>query len=679
MPVTTRGSSNKPDASATTREVKGGVMSDEGYTEAVNPAPHPVKRARLALSKSKIPRKAAKSSEIDIRKGLLSMPVELFMQIILYVMPTGLLSLARASKAFREILMSRNAKEVWESAIERDPGLPAVPQEMSEPQFVALLFTNFCTLCGASTKLKPDGNLRVRLCAACRDTELVPYHENIIYTSNHIAIPISRGIKPKGRESEAIVGYVNATEQAQLKEATEIKAQRRQLIHERLEALGWTSGDFVFEDELQKAWDALVDVAKPLTERIWSNLVPKLKTMLEDKRVRQEEAARTERVIDLLLKLKWEFHPFQPIIDELDISSPLPSEPSSSLAPVDQTTSSPLHVLDSPFPGRVELLGWDCIKEVYEAQIPIENVEHEFNSRKPTIKQKVSEWRSETETRLAEIFCGVHKTYVGVNKSTSSSAHLSEVIRFLLRADTIFRVPLPRKTVDSAWKNSWRPKHKENALHYYPDCVLVPEQLPQTCPGPVVHPVVDLNGHVRHTEAESIVEALLKDLGIPDVAYVELKALGRCYDRTLKSWGQMVEHYMETNQQWANDMERYRDQRTRHLVTFVNAHDIKSTSIAKSFVKILTKDEKSVIRATLGAEERREVECLLCSCCWRTKTIDALVAVMVHLENIHDVTEPIEGLHYGERIEESLVESTTGWRKRWDAHYNAISGRARKY
>ena len=41
---------------------------------------------------------------------------------------------------------------MWESAIERDPDLPAAPQGMSEPQFIALLFTNFCTVGGPFLK-----------------------------------------------------------------------------------------------------------------------------------------------------------------------------------------------------------------------------------------------------------------------------------------------------------------------------------------------------------------------------------------------------------------------------------------------------------------------------------------------------------------------------------------------
>ncbi|KAG8766995.1 hypothetical protein FRC12_006518 [Ceratobasidium sp. 428] len=50
---------------------------------------------------------------------------------------------------------------------------------MSEPRYAALLFSEICTLCGASTKLKPDPYLFARLCASCRDTHLVDYDEAV--------------------------------------------------------------------------------------------------------------------------------------------------------------------------------------------------------------------------------------------------------------------------------------------------------------------------------------------------------------------------------------------------------------------------------------------------------------------------------------------------------------------
>ncbi|KAF8596716.1 hypothetical protein BDV93DRAFT_610739 [Ceratobasidium sp. AG-I] len=199
MPVATRGSRNKPGVNATSVEIQGGdgnellcPMKDLRKPSILRHIPS------SAVSRSKIPLKAAKSSEFDIKEGLLSIP------IILYVTSTSLISLARTSTVFREILLGRNTKEVWESDIGRDPDLPAVPQEMSEPQLVALSFANFCT---------------------------------------------------------------------------------------------------------------------------------------------------------------WELHPFQGIIDQLDISSPSPSEPSSSLVHLYQTSPPPLPILYGFFPDWVELLGWDCIKE----------------------------------------------------------------------------------------------------------------------------------------------------------------------------------------------------------------------------------------------------------------------------------------------------------------------------
>lgn len=149
-----------------------------------------------------------------------------------------------------------------------------------------------------------------------------------------------------------------------------------------------------------------------LLSQAWSSLLPKLKVLLEEKRMHQEEAKRVERVKVLMLNLKWEFHPFQAIIDELHIGQP--SEPTSSLLHLGQYSALPLPILDSPFPDGPEALQWDCIKEVYAKPLPIEGVEHEFNLRKPEIERKMSEWRTNVETTLASVFPTDRKCIVEV-------------------------------------------------------------------------------------------------------------------------------------------------------------------------------------------------------------------------------------------------------------------------
>ncbi|KAG8684705.1 hypothetical protein FRC09_015221, partial [Ceratobasidium sp. 395] len=60
--------------------------------------------------------------------------------------------------------------------------------------------------------------------------------------------------------------YLSGLEQARCEELKSIKKQRRQLIHERLFGLGWTPQDFELHEAYVKDWNALVEVAQPLSD-----------------------------------------------------------------------------------------------------------------------------------------------------------------------------------------------------------------------------------------------------------------------------------------------------------------------------------------------------------------------------------------------------------------------------
>ncbi|KAF8602604.1 hypothetical protein BDV93DRAFT_443874, partial [Ceratobasidium sp. AG-I] len=56
------------------------------------------------------------------------------------------LSLARTSKSFRKVLMSRSSTGVWRAAISNVKGLPPCPSAVSEPRYTAFVFTLPCTV-----------------------------------------------------------------------------------------------------------------------------------------------------------------------------------------------------------------------------------------------------------------------------------------------------------------------------------------------------------------------------------------------------------------------------------------------------------------------------------------------------------------------------------------------------
>ncbi|KAG8728103.1 hypothetical protein FRC12_022007, partial [Ceratobasidium sp. 428] len=160
------------------------------------PLTRPIKRTRVSASASKARHKKRIGNE-----NMMTLPVEIIIQVLSYVTPCSLVALIRTNKALRRILLNPSSKPIWQSATARVPGLPVCPTWMSEPRYAALLFSKLCTLCGASTTLKPDPSLFVRLCASCRDTGLMDYGE--AGKEGHITglVSLSNTIKPNSSRS----------------------------------------------------------------------------------------------------------------------------------------------------------------------------------------------------------------------------------------------------------------------------------------------------------------------------------------------------------------------------------------------------------------------------------------------------------------------------------------------
>lgn len=95
-----------------------------------------------------------------------------------------LLNLSRSFKAIRNVMLSKTFRPAWRKAL-RDLGAPECPPEISEPQFIRLVFDSTCqarvysssTLlwithvnvqgCGAPRVWTADLGLYVRLCPGC--------------------------------------------------------------------------------------------------------------------------------------------------------------------------------------------------------------------------------------------------------------------------------------------------------------------------------------------------------------------------------------------------------------------------------------------------------------------------------------------------------------------------------
>ncbi|PIL35923.1 hypothetical protein GSI_01583 [Ganoderma sinense ZZ0214-1] len=98
------------------------------------------------------------------------MPLDILFEIFAFLHPRDLLNLARATREFRALLMSRQSARFWREARQQVEGLPDLPSYLSEPEYANLLFFPHCHNC-----LKPNVHnvlwtFSARYCDGCQVT-----------------------------------------------------------------------------------------------------------------------------------------------------------------------------------------------------------------------------------------------------------------------------------------------------------------------------------------------------------------------------------------------------------------------------------------------------------------------------------------------------------------------------
>lgn len=78
--------------------------------------------------------------------SIASLSTELFIEVTKYLRPGDLLSLARCSKRHRGYLMNKNSRFIWQQSMQNVRDLPACPPGFTEPRYLAILFSSFCTV-----------------------------------------------------------------------------------------------------------------------------------------------------------------------------------------------------------------------------------------------------------------------------------------------------------------------------------------------------------------------------------------------------------------------------------------------------------------------------------------------------------------------------------------------------
>ncbi|KAI0074234.1 hypothetical protein K474DRAFT_1626258 [Panus rudis PR-1116 ss-1] len=102
------------------------------------------------------------------------MPLDIIFEVFSHLCPLDLLNLARTTKAFRQLLMSKQSAVHWRTARANVPGLPDIPDDMTEPEFANLLFSSHCHGCLKSNTSEPIWVFRKRYCSDCKLANIVP-------------------------------------------------------------------------------------------------------------------------------------------------------------------------------------------------------------------------------------------------------------------------------------------------------------------------------------------------------------------------------------------------------------------------------------------------------------------------------------------------------------------------
>ncbi|KAI0041395.1 hypothetical protein FA95DRAFT_1683237 [Auriscalpium vulgare] len=105
------------------------------------------------------------------------MPLDVLFEIFGQLDPADLVRLARVTKAFRRILLSRqHASSLWEQSFQLLEDVPRCPGDMSAPSWAHLLFGGpICQVCGADGVDKVTWVFHLRACKQCLADSLVEY------------------------------------------------------------------------------------------------------------------------------------------------------------------------------------------------------------------------------------------------------------------------------------------------------------------------------------------------------------------------------------------------------------------------------------------------------------------------------------------------------------------------
>ncbi|KAG8958404.1 hypothetical protein FRC03_009172 [Tulasnella sp. 419] len=326
-------------------------------------------KASTSKGKSKAKKVPVHRSRVVGRLAdLMNMPVDVFAEICSHLFPIDLLHLAWSSKRLRSILMSKTARPIWRSSREHQlPTLPPCPDDLSDPQYIALLFSNICQACGSNRAQRTHFSLRTRHCASCYPKHVLTrkallrgpcvvdlrgavnllnalpgdissqgYAYNLVQLqkclkeyrainsdegrAEYVATQEENKNKVK-THAKNVEGWHEEQSKFKAQQMGDIAQARWESIKKKLNELGWKEEDF--PSMYSSQWTKLTRKHQALTDKVWKNLYPKLQPLLEARRTARLEREKADRRVQRRIRIEDLYQKYQKSKNQDDIFYPM--------------------------------------------------------------------------------------------------------------------------------------------------------------------------------------------------------------------------------------------------------------------------------------------------------------------------------------------------------------------
>ncbi|KAG8787926.1 hypothetical protein FRC12_015106 [Ceratobasidium sp. 428] len=626
-------------------------------------------------------------------KRLLDLPSAAFNEISKYLMPVDLLSLARTNKFFRKMFISRASQHLWKAAMKDISNMPPCPEELSDPQYISLLYSPTCSSCGTNVfHRRMDPYLLVRLCDSClkdqveewggdkNNIQFLPHTHLIEKPQTSTTFVLKRDIEDMNRSTAKGQKGVAAYKKARSKRVKERQTfgdkleefldwmelgpmdgleqrreQRWEQIKTRLLAEGWKEEEFQLR--YSPEWRQLVWQPRPVTDRSWPELREELlpfvkKTYYMTTAQRKRREARIDK-LQAFTRSIW--NPLPPLVH---VTLKLPQRDFQDVR------------ARIPFPSTNEFLMWPMIRNIVGEDISPEDAEAKFKDIKDEVVQAIREWRDKLEQDVIEMWnSGLHGrnevpgaaphtagstalravgrvfpefvvTYGKPDGTTTTNfSELSPNMQALLRADVVF-------------KGDWR-------RHYFPD--IVPEAYSWgTLIGFSEEITYGERWDKRKSERDDDMSAMARNLlarvGRPDAVGAEMQALGRnficgrCHWTMSDSWEGLVRHYTAEQRQARLAQEKIRANPKSGFV-YRNTHDL-GPGDPKPFAHFLTGSQAADVYEETMDYQFYVMSCMKCEemeiparyFYTRSRGVDS--PMLEHLRDVHGIPKGKMGVHF---------------------------------